>query len=147
MSNGEQGLRSVHNTYPLLLHGHSASAPYGVPPAGCHPSQTDPVWAFHRLQLSQHCSNTAPYHRAHPSGTTPHESPRGVASTVLLPLSMGCSSGLGLLLQGYPWAVPPLGHIHCCLVRSSMATCGDLLCVVPMGCRGRACFSMGLPWL
>jgi len=26
----------------------------------CHPSQTDPVWVSHRLQLSQHCSNMAP---------------------------------------------------------------------------------------
>jgi len=51
----------------------------------------------------------------------------------------------GAASAGYPWAVPPLGLIHCCPMGSSMAAHGDLLCVVPMGCRETACSSMGLP--
>lgn len=51
----------------LLLHGHSASTPSRVPSAGCHPSH--PARASHRLQLFQHGSNTALYHRPIISGT------------------------------------------------------------------------------
>ena len=43
-----------------------------------------------------------------------------------------------------PWLQPPLGHIHCCTMGSSMAAHGDLLHAVPMNCRGKACSSMGL---
>lgn len=39
-----------------------------VLPMECCPSTTDPGWASHGLQLSKHCSNTAPYSRAHLSG-------------------------------------------------------------------------------
>lgn len=39
------------------------------PSHGCCPSQSDPVRACHRVQFSKHCSNTTPYHVAHPSGT------------------------------------------------------------------------------
>lgn len=34
----------------------------------------------------------------------------------------------GLLLTGYPWAVPLQGYIHCCTVCCSMAAHGDPLC-------------------
>lgn len=34
-----------------------------------------------------------------------------------------------------PWQ-PPSGHIHCLTAGSSMAACGVVLCVVPVGCRG-----------
>ena len=65
-----------------------------VPPTACCPSLTDPVWAYHRLQLSQHCSNMALYYRAHPSGTAPHRSPRAAAPLQAAPawVSMGCAS-------------------------------------------------------
>lgn len=82
----------------------------------------------------------AQYHRAHPPGDVPHRSSWVTAPTALLPhhglLSMGCSSSLGLLLQGYPWAVPHSGLIHCWSMSSSMTAHGDLLCSVTMGCRG-----------
>lgn len=56
------------------------------------------------------------------------------------PLSSPAPQTAGLVqdfCRGFPWAVPPSGCIHCCAVGSSMAACGGLLCVVPMGCWGQ----------
>ena len=83
---------------------------------------------------------TSPLYEAHMAAAAPPALPH---SRVLF---MDCSSSLGLILQGYPWVVPLSDHIHCCPVGSSMATCGDLLCMMPMGCKGTACSTMGLPW-
>ncbi|XP_071898545.1 uncharacterized protein [Anas platyrhynchos] len=44
----------------LLLH-------CGIPPTGCYPSQTDPMWASHRQQLFMNCSHMGPYYRIRPS--------------------------------------------------------------------------------
>lgn len=41
-----------------------------------------------------------------------------------------------LLLQVFPWAVPPSAFIHCSTRGSSVAACGDVLCAVSTGCRG-----------
>ena len=60
---------------------------------------------------------------------------------------MGCISDPGLLVEGYPCAVPPPGLIHCCTVGSSMAARGDVFHVVPVGRRGMACSSVGLSWV
>jgi len=100
-----------------------------VPPTACHPSQTDPAWASHRLQLSQHCSNTAPYHRAHCSGTAPHRSPWAAAPARVIPTG-----------------VPTDCTSFSCHMDSSMAAQRDLLRAVPTGCRGMACSSVGLSW-
>lgn len=66
----EQGNVAAVSPYSsplLLLHSHSASTPSRAPSAGCHPSH--PAQASHRLQLFQHGSNTALYHRPIISGT------------------------------------------------------------------------------
>lgn len=56
------------------------------------------------------------------------------------------------MLQLWPGAVsagalhglrPPSGLIHCSTLASSLAAGGDLSHVVPTGCRGAACSSMG----
>lgn len=66
--NKECGLWLAHCTSSLpLFHSHSASAPHDIPAIGCHPSQTGPTWASHRLQFCKDCSNTAPYHQDQPS--------------------------------------------------------------------------------
>lgn len=88
----------------LLLHGLFLPLPRcGVRLMECCPSQTDPLQAFHRLQILKHRSNTAPYHRPHSLGGTPAWLPMGSSSPALLPhhrpLSIGCSLSLGLLLQ------------------------------------------------
>lgn len=102
----------------------------GVPPTGCCPSLTDPVWTSHRQQLSKYYSNMAPYHHAHPSGTAPHGSPSppaGCSPQAAAP-AWGCYCGG---IHGL-WSS---GLIHCCTTGPSMAACGRLLCRVPMGCR------------
>jgi len=117
------------------------------PPMGCCSSQTDLSWAAHRLQLSQHCSSTAWYCGARPSGTASHRSPRAASLPVLLPhcrlLHMGCSSSLDC-----SWgSVQGQSVLICCsLGGSSMAAWGDLLHTAPMGCRETACSSVGLSW-
>lgn len=96
-----------------------------VPPMESHPSQTNTVWASCKQHFFKHCSNTIPYHVAHSS--VPHyssnKSPWAAAP------GQGCSS------KGSAWAVPLSGYIHCCITGSFMAAWGDLLCVVPRGCR------------
>ena len=52
-------------------------APQGFFPGDAIPSPLDPAWASHKLQLSKYCSNKAPYHRAHPSGTASDQVPHG----------------------------------------------------------------------
>lgn len=121
----------------------------GVPPTGCCPSLTDPVWTSHRQQLSKYYSNMAPYHHAHPSGTAPHGSPspsaplrdaphrlqlRPGAATV--GVSMGC--GLQVSSTAAPQA-PPWLHVDICsvgcpwaagislLLHGSFLGCKDLL--------------------
>lgn len=42
-----------------------------------------------------------------------------------------------------PWAVSPSGLIHLLSKGSSMAACGNLLHVVPVGCRVTACLFVG----
>ena len=112
-----------------------------ISPTECCPSQTDPGWISHRLQLSNHCSpqlcTMGPTHPAllpmalHgqqiPQAFLPHRS--------LLSRAAALPEGL---LQGSPWAVPPSGLTHCCPEGSPMSTCGDLLCVYPMDCREQA---------
>jgi len=39
-----------------------------------------------------------------------------------------------------------LPQTSCCTAGSSIAACGDLLHMVPAGCRGTACTSTGLSW-
>jgi len=58
--NREWVLQSVHNTFSAASSCHSAPVPCGVPPTGCHPSPSGPVWASHRLQLSKHHSSHEP---------------------------------------------------------------------------------------
>lgn len=105
------------------------------------PSQTDHVWASHSQHFFKHCSSIT--HRAHPSGIAPHRS-----QAALLPhcgpFSMGCISGLGLLL----WKLSR----GCVSFRPhSLPHCG-LLCgwtgstkfqVVPMCYGGTFCSFMG----
>lgn len=92
---------------------------------GCSSSRTVLMWV-HLPGL--HCSSTGP-HR--------WQLPQTSYSTAVV--STSCSSGLGLLQLQPPW-----GHIHCCTMGSSMAACGDLLCLMPMGCSGTGCSTMGL---
>lgn len=117
--------------------------PRRIPLTGCHPSQSDPERASHKLQVSKHCSNMALYHRAQPQGWI---SPAWVPPA-LLPhhglFSVGCSFSPGLLLWGLQ---TPSGLIHCHIIGSSMAAHGDLLCMAPTGCRGTTCSSMGPSW-
>ena len=71
----------------------STSSPRGsLPQHAILPEQI--AWASHRLQLSQHCSNTAPYHTAPLSGTAPHGSPRTAAPARAAPAGVptGCAS-------------------------------------------------------
>ena len=75
-------------------------------------------------QFFRHCSTWVPTGGSSPSPLAPL-------------LSCICSYG------GSPWAVPPSGLIHCCTMGSSMAACGDLLHMVPIGCRGTACSTIG----
>lgn len=141
---------------------------------GCSSSQTDLTWKSHSmqffkncsnnthpsvehcsstgphgLQLFKHCSDITPYHGFHPSGAAPHGSSQAAPSSLLPhhgPFYMGCSSGPGMLLQGYPWAMPPSGLILCCTMGFSMAARGDLLCIVSVDCRGTDYSSMGFFW-
>lgn len=53
---------------------------------------------------------------------------------------------LGPAPGGIAWAVSPPGHIHCCTIGLSIARLWVLLLVVPMGCRGTDCSTMGLFW-
>ena len=62
-----------------------------------------------------------------------------------------CSSWAKALAWGAPcrdssWAVTPLGIVHRCTVGSPMDTHGDMLHMMPLGCRGTACSSMILFW-
>ena len=128
------GLPSVHNAlYLLLCHDLSAPDPCEVPPMQCCLSCTDLAWASHRLQLFRHCPSTAPQAEAPPTLLT---------HCGLLPT--GCSSRLRLLLQRLSMNCTSFSHIHCCSVGSSITALGYLLLVVPIGCRGTACSSMGL---
>ena len=47
---------------PPWSHSLSIPAPVWIPSPGCQPSQTNPVWASHRLQFLKNCSNMHPYH-------------------------------------------------------------------------------------
>ena len=114
--NGQWGLLSVRNESSLpFFHGHSApcgSFPWdanlpelilGRLPTGCSSPITAPTQLCFMWPTFKHCSSTAPQAAAPPALLSHH----GLLFTC-------CSSGLGLLLQGYPWAVPPPGLIHCC---------------------------------
>lgn len=76
--NREWWLLSVHETAGLLLLHGLPKLQHDIPSMGCHPSQTDPAWASHRLQPSKHCSSKASYHRVHPSASAPAQSPHGL---------------------------------------------------------------------
>ena len=117
------------------------------PSHGCHPSHTDPARASTgrsspSTDPTQLCT-TGPILQA----LFQHGSSQAAAPPALMPhgglLSMGCSSSLGLYLWGYAWAAVPSSLMHCCTIGSSTAARGDLLCVVPMDCRGTACSSVG----
>lgn len=108
-----------------LLHGHS------LPLLHMASSQTYPVLISHRPQLFQHCSNTAPSHRAHSSGAAPAQPhrrqlpqpscPNGGSSPWAAALfqagpagiSMGCASFIphallqSELLHGFTWRCAP----------------------------------------
>ena len=102
-----------------------------VPPPGCCPSKTDATSASHRLQHSQHCSNTAPStgptlqallhmgpHRQHllqPSYPTTGCSPQAAASAQADPagVSIGCVSSWPHLLLGH-------GLLSVCMGRSAL---------------------------
>lgn len=130
----------------------SAPTPCGVSPTGCCPSQSDPEWASHRLQLFKHFSNRALFHRAHPSGV--HLSSK-CSNRQQLPLPSYPAAGSslwaaapvwGCFCRGSPLVVPPSHLSHYCTVGSSVTACGDLLCMVSMGCRKTPCSSMGPSW-
>uniref|UniRef100_A0A8V1A1J9 Deoxynucleoside triphosphate triphosphohydrolase SAMHD1 n=2 Tax=Gallus gallus TaxID=9031 RepID=A0A8V1A1J9_CHICK len=91
---------------------------------------------------SKHCSAVARYHGAHPLGAA------SAPPVPLLPAAL--LHGLQLRPRpcscGAPWAASPSAHIHCCTTGSPMAAKGDLLRVVPVGCGGTACSTVGLSW-
>lgn len=68
----------------------------------------------------------------------PPKQNRGLRTVVLLHLSTTWAAVLvqRLLLNGLQ---PPPGHIHCCTVGSFVVASGDVLCVMPKGCRGQPC--------
>lgn len=61
-------LWSVHNIPSAAIYLLSLSQ-NGFSPSGCHTSQSDHTWAFHRLLFLKNCSNVGPYYGAHPSET------------------------------------------------------------------------------
>ena len=86
-----------------------------------HPSQADPMWPSHRLQLSKHCPTEQPalYNRAHPSDPAPHGSPSAAApppqaSPHRLQLQSAAASA-GASSTAAPWA-PPRLHVEICSV-------------------------------
>lgn len=89
-----------------------------------------------------HCSSTYVETALH--GTTwaaaPQASRLKMGSSPQAAASVDCSCG------GSPWGVPLPGLFYCCNADSSITAQGDLLHVVPVGCRGTACSTMGLLW-
>lgn len=81
---------------------HSYAGPHGIPAMRCHSSQTDHVWLSHRVQLLKNWSNNCFIPQGSSSRScsrTWREKPPRVATPPdLLLLSMGCSSGQGLIL-------------------------------------------------
>ena len=73
-----------------------------VSPMECHPSQTDSTWVSHRLQLSKHCSNTAPYSGAHLLSQGAPGVADGSALAAPVPLEQ---LELALLSHGQHWAL------------------------------------------
>jgi len=117
-----------------------------VSPTESNLSRTVSSWDSHRLQLVKSCSNMAPYHGTHPSESTPAGSPQAAApprppvpsqaplhGLQLQPRSCSCRGSSGAAAS-----------FQCCSLDFSMTSLEVLLCVMPMGCRGTACSSMGL---
>lgn len=103
----------------LLLHGLFLPLPRcGVRLMECCPSQTDPLQAFHRLQILKHRSNTAPYHRAHPLGGTPAWLPMGSSS----PSPPAPPQAPLHRLQPEPGAAPTEALCGLCLLQASSTT-------------------------
>ena len=130
--NREWVLQSVHNTFSAASSCHSAPVPCGVPPTGCHPSPSGPVWASHRLQLSKHHSSHEPPFEIY-SRMGPHRwQLRPGAVPVGVP--MGCGSFM-------PHPLLHHGLLRGCTRRSAL--CGThglwghslLLCGPLLGCR------------
>ena len=93
----------------LILHGLQALLQHGSVPQG-------PPF--------RHCSSTAPTGGSSSCPTV------GCSLQSAAP-AWACSC------RGSVWTEAPSGPIHCCFVGSCMAARGDLLLVVPMGCRGQ----------
>lgn len=114
------------------------------------PSQIVFMCASRGLQLFKHSSVTQGQSFRNCSSTAPALLPMGGSFPALLPhqgiLLLGCSSSLACSCKGSPRAVSPSGLIHFFSTGFSMAVCGDLLCVVSVGCRGTACSIVDHSW-
>lgn len=84
-----------------------------VPLMAHSPSQTDSVWASHRLELSKHCSSMALYQGTHPSDITPHVPMDGKSPSLPAPQLSAL-----LRLQLWPGAIAVGVSMGCAFFRS-----------------------------
>uniref|UniRef100_A0A8C3KV93 Transient receptor potential cation channel subfamily M member 6 n=1 Tax=Chrysolophus pictus TaxID=9089 RepID=A0A8C3KV93_CHRPC len=94
-----------------------------------------PANLMERLQLSEHCSNMALYFGAYCLGVDCSSTRSGCFPSPPAPHRLQLCMGLLLrVLSMSCTSCKPLPLLH---VDSSMAACGDLFHMVPMGCRGQ----------